>query len=378
MAEVLLWDIADITTTGTDPFAEGHYAPFGVIGFSTFRIDPDATLVHTNIDDSNSRFEETTSQDLIDPVTIDGKTFAAGEFISTEYSYVVRPVGSIDPSETVTIIVTKIGWTDIVGITSTGPLQKGVDYEFLAVEDNNPNPYYSSLYVCFVSGTAISVPGGTRTVEDLASGDLVTTRDSGAQPLVWVGQRALQFDASNAVHRPIHFSKGSLGGGLPRRDLMTSPQHRIMIETSEEVFCPAKAFVAIPRTRQMKGKRSVTYHTLLLEHHHVIYAEGTPVESFFLGPMSMDILSPRELGEIDALGPALRENFGPLARRSLTMRQSEEVLEARNPLRDGASIGYLRDRQSRATQPACARQAHRTGEAGGQDGGAQPVCGAVA
>jgi hypothetical protein len=328
MAEVFLWDMANITTTGPDPFAEGSSAPSGVIGNSTFRIDPTARLIRTVNDDRDTRFEETTSQDLIEPVTIDGRTFAPGEFISTEYSYVVRPVGSTNPADNISIVVTKIGWDDIVGITSIGQLQKGVDYQFIAVASNDPKVEYASLYVCFASGTAISVPGGCRPVEDLMPGDLVLTRDSGAQPLVWVGRRRLQFAASNAAQRPIQFTRGCLGDGLPHRDLVVSPQHRIMIRTPAEVFCPAKAFDCLTGARQMKGKRHVTYHALMCRRHHVIYAEGCPVESFYLGSVSQQILSPAERKAIAALDPDLVTNFGPLARRSLTLRDSKRLLQS--------------------------------------------------
>lgn len=331
MVQVMLWDMADITTTGIYPFAERSSAPFGVIGSSTFRIDPSARLVRANIDDWNSRFQETTSQDLLDPLTIDGKTFSAGNFISTEYSYLVRPVGSNNPADNVTIIVTKVGWNDIVGITSTGPLQKGVDYQFLSVVDNHPDPAYSTLYVCFATGTEISTPNACRAVEDLAPGDLVLTRDDGPQPLVWVGRRTLRFDRSNASHLPIRFPAGGLGRGLPRRDLVTSPQHRIVIEDApKEVFCPAKAFIGIRGARQMRGKRNVTYHALMLERHHVIFAEGAAVESFFPGSMSRDVLSPKELQEIDSLARATQGLApGKHARRSLTVREGKALLKRR-------------------------------------------------
>lgn len=328
MPEVLLWDMADITTTGSDPFAEGHSAPSGVIGSSTFRIDPGAKMVRANIDDHDNEFEETTSQDLIDPLTIDGKTFEAGEFISTEYSYVVRPLGSSDPADNITIIVTKVGWDDIVGIATTASLQKGVDYQFLSVEDNNPAPNYNTLFVCFATGTEISTPGGPRAVQNLSPGDLVLTRDDGPQSIVWIGRRTVVFDDTNAAQRPILIPAGSLGPGVPRGDLVTSPQHRIVLDAAEEVFCPAKAFIGFQGARQLRGKRSVTYHTLLMERHQVIFAEGAPVESFFLGPMSRKILSRKELREIDALTlvkPSLA--VARLARRSLTVRKGRATLK---------------------------------------------------
>uniref|UniRef100_UPI00178CEACB Hint domain-containing protein n=1 Tax=Falsirhodobacter sp. alg1 TaxID=1472418 RepID=UPI00178CEACB len=56
---------------------------------------------------------------------------------------------------------------------------------------------FSSLYAtaeaaqasfCFTAGTSILTQDGLRSVEDLKVGDMVMTRDHGAQPLIWVGK----------------------------------------------------------------------------------------------------------------------------------------------------------------------------------------------
>ena len=68
-----------------------------------------------------------------------------------------------------------------------------------------------------------------RAVEVLRVGDLVLTEDHGPQPLVWVGARSLgPADlAANPALQPVRIAAGALGLGLPARDLVVSPQHRL-------------------------------------------------------------------------------------------------------------------------------------------------------
>ena len=39
-----------------------------------------------------------------------------------------------------------------------------------------------------VTGTMIAVPGGQKPVEELEVGDLVLTKDNGAQPIRWIAE----------------------------------------------------------------------------------------------------------------------------------------------------------------------------------------------
>ncbi|TMV93315.1 hypothetical protein FGG78_06105 [Thioclava sp. BHET1] len=121
-----------------------------------------ARLVRAQIEDHDTRSEARTSRHLIDPITFDDPRLSAGEFISAECSYVLRPVGPSDPTDNVTIIVTKIGWDDIGGITSLGALQKGIGHQLISGEDCHPQAEDSSLYVCFAPGIEISTPNECR------------------------------------------------------------------------------------------------------------------------------------------------------------------------------------------------------------------------
>ena len=61
--------------------------------------------------------------------------------------------------------------------------------------------------VCFTRGTMIATPEGERAIEDLEVGDLVLTKDNGAQPLRWVGSRTVKAEGRMA---PVVFKRWQL------------------------------------------------------------------------------------------------------------------------------------------------------------------------
>ena len=97
----------------------------------------------------------------------------------------------------------------------------------LARGDNDGNlDFYDAIAaVCFCHDTRIATPEGPRPVQDLRPGDLVLTRDRGAQPLRWTGRRLLGDTAlSAAPHlRPVRIAAGVLAPGIPCQGLCVSP-----------------------------------------------------------------------------------------------------------------------------------------------------------
>ena len=84
---------------------------------------------------------------------------------------------------------------------------------------------------CFTPGTLIATPKGERKVEELEVGDRVITRDNGMQVIRWIGKRDMAGEelAAKEHLRPVLIRQGALGNGLPERDMMVSPQHRVLI-----------------------------------------------------------------------------------------------------------------------------------------------------
>ncbi|MEM1162860.1 MAG: Hint domain-containing protein [Pseudomonadota bacterium] len=193
---------------------------------------------------------------------------------------------------------------------------------------------------CFAPGTLILTPEGERLVEELRIGDLVVTADNGPQPLRWIGRREQVFSCRGDPHCPVLISKGSLTPVAPRRDLVVSPQHRMVLSGAAvqamfgvpEVFAMAKALIAKPGIRRMNGKRRIEYYALLLDRHEVIYAEGAPTESFRPGPVAMADFEPHVRAQIYEIYPSLRDGsagaLGPSARYITKRREVEDLMNA--------------------------------------------------
>ena len=165
-----------------------------------------------------------------------------------------------------------------------------------------------NLVVCFAHGTMIAADGGARPVEALAVGDKLVTRDHGLQVIRWIGKRHLDQRALD-LHpqlRPILIAKGALGGGLPSRDLMVSPQHRMVVRSrivgrmfdAEEVFVAAKHLVGIKGVSVASDVMEVIYYHLLCDNHEIVQAEGAYAETLFAGPQALKAMTPQALREI--------------------------------------------------------------------------------
>ncbi|MEW9920716.1 Hint domain-containing protein [Marimonas sp. MJW-29] len=160
---------------------------------------------------------------------------------------------------------------------------------------------------CFTPGTRIATPQGERLVEDLHVGDRVITRDNGIQEIRWVGARRMSAAAfERAPHmRPVLIQRGALGQGLPERDTMVSPNHRVLVvsDMSALFFEEREELVAAKHLTGMKGVDRVhvsatTYIHLLFDHHEVILSNGSWTESFQPGDMSLAGVGQAQRGEI--------------------------------------------------------------------------------
>jgi hypothetical protein len=133
--------------------------------------------------------------------------------------------------------------------------------------------------ICYAPGTRIGTPTGEIAVEDLQIGDFVATTSGVAKPVKWLGRRSHSAAdvAKYSNLRPVMIRKDALGGGLPHRDLMVSPMHALLID---EVFVPAAALVNGTSIVRSEAAGAVEYIHVELDQHEVIFAEGTPAETF--------------------------------------------------------------------------------------------------
>lgn len=134
------------------------------------------------------------------------------------------------------------------------------------------------LQVCFMPGTLIATPAGSRAVEALAIGDLVTTSEGRHQPVRWVGRQSVAPLFADELTLPVRVRAGALGDNLPQRDLLVSPDHALLVEG---VLAHAGALVngvSILRERQVPAM--FTYYHIELDDHSLVLAEGAPAETF--------------------------------------------------------------------------------------------------
>lgn len=170
--------------------------------------------------------------------------------------------------------------------------------------------------VCLTSGALIETGDGERPIESLEAGDLIVTQ-SGPKEIAWIGRRVIELDelAQNPKLLPIRIKAGALGNGLPRRDLLVSRQHRMLVKSAiakrmfgvDEVLVPAIKLTGLPGIYIDASVERVEYFHLLFDRHEIIYAEGAPTESLLTGPEALKTRTPQMREEIIAIFPEVAD-----------------------------------------------------------------------
>ena len=198
---------------------------------------------------------------------------------------------------------------------------------------------------CFTPGTLIATLAGPKPVETLVPGDLIVTLDAGPQPLVLLKEQ--QFDAAHFQQHPrqlpVVIAANALGAGLPERPLTVSPQHRMLVRSpvadrmfgSEEILIPAVHLEDLPGVVRC-DPQDIRYLHIVLPVHAVIFAEGTPTETLFLGGEMQDTLTREEFAILQAearrSGAVHRDPARPLHRGARVKRLIERHVVNRKPL----------------------------------------------
>ena len=228
-------------------------------------------------------------------------------------------------------------------LTKTGPESGTI--EFRDAEGNvTGTTTYSEIeevVICFTPGTTIATRRGEIPVQQIKVGDLVVTRDNGLQPVRWVGRRNLGRDnlLRTPGFNPVRIKAGAFGEGVPQRDMMVSPNHRMLVasETAEVMFSEREVLVAAKHLVGLDGVDTVTpdkvsYIHMLFDNHEVVFADGTWAESFQPGAHSMAGIQSEQRSEILSLFPELDAADGMsnfvAARRSLRAHEAQLLVSA--------------------------------------------------
>lgn len=225
----------------------------------------------------------------------------------------------------------------------------GSDVDFITYEPGDPEAgtvtflngdtltfsQIENVIPCFTPGTLVATPQGARRVENLTVGDRVQTRDNGIQTIVWAGSKAISH--ANLIIapelRPVRIKAGALGSGFPVRDMLVSPNHRMLIvsEMAALYFEESEVLVAAKHLTHRDGidvvdVPGVTYVHFMFENHEVVLADGAWSESFQPGDYTLRGVGDAQREEIFALFPDLATREGltdyRAARRSLKRHEA--------------------------------------------------------
>ena len=269
-------------------------------------------------------------QVLMEPVTVNGVTYPAGTPVENEFALIQD--GFIE------VYVLRLG-DDNIGFVPASDLPEpfpGAQFSPTASRDGlaensgdgGTNEEAYNNVICFGAGVRIATPGGDVRAGALRAGDMVLTVDHGPQALIWTGRREVVFSGPDDRRRPVRIGAGALGEGQPGRDVLVSPQHRVLVGEGcgpgSGALGPALGLMRLPGVSRVRGRQKLTYVHLLLARHELLWADGLVCESFFPGRMALRLLGAEDRAEVLALWGLSREGAGPerAARPLLTRRET--------------------------------------------------------
>lgn len=269
-------------------------------------------------------------------IEFNGETVTVNEPFDMLIERLATAASTIDPRLEDFVWEQESGWNGQVnGSRPSTPLTTDPAKDFII-----PSGEIGDI-VCFVAGTMVATPSGEVAIETLALGDLVLTGDNGAQPMRWIGTRTLSAaDLARAPKLlPIRIKAGALGDGCPARDLLVSPQHRVLIRSkiAMRMFGTPEVLVAAKQLLQLDGidiatdLEEVTYVHILFDRHEIVLSNGAETESLYTGAEALKSIGAAAAEEVFALFPELRdEGHVPAAARPLLSGRNGRKLAMRH------------------------------------------------
>ena len=236
---------------------------------------------------------------------------------------------------------TRVGAGEDFGTDNDGfSIQRSPDGSDTFVNNSTPTP--GTTNICFTQGTLFETPNGPRLIEHLRPGDLLMTKDNGPQAIRWIWARHCPVAnlRSDPALGPIRVAKGALGAGLPRRDLLVSRHHRLLLCSKiakrmygkSEVLAPAKDLTAIKGIDEAPITGNVTYYHILMGRHEILFAEGAPAESLYLGAEALNAITPEARAELRLIFGSEWDSFieTPASARLLVSGQKTRNMAGRH------------------------------------------------
>ena len=181
--------------------------------------------------------------------------------------------------------------------------------------------------MCFTAGTPILTDEGEVFVERLKPGARVKTGAGDYEELIQVYSTVINSNdlARNDKLRPVRITAGALDDGLPKRDLLLSRQHRVLVSSpiSQKMFGADSILISAINLTKVSGIfvdhqiSHVRYYHLVFAQHELVFANGALCESLLLTAENSEGLPKEIREEVGFLFPEIanmtRENVLPAA-----------------------------------------------------------------
>ena len=137
----------------------------------------------------------------------------------------------------------------------------------------------------FPVGTRIRAEHGEVTVETLVQGDRLITQNGKLVTVVSV-KIETRTATSDEAH-PVMIERGSLGRGLPRRDVLVAPDQNIVLSHANlerlfdctSVMAEARHLTALDGVQVVPDDTPISYARVEFEQSEVVYCSGLPGQS---------------------------------------------------------------------------------------------------
>ena len=153
------------------------------------------------------------------------------------------------------------------------------------------------------------------------------TLENGVQEVLWSGKNTVRGRGKLAL---ICFEAGAIGNS---QDLRLSPNHRVNVSNpmaqlyfgTSAALVAAKSLVNGTTIKQLETDE-ITYFHILTVQYEVIFANGAPTETLFLGNSSRPVLSSAALEEHETLFPDFLKTTSKMTAAFLFLRAHEAYL----------------------------------------------------
>lgn len=202
------------------------------------------------------------------------------------------------------------------------------------------HPIFESAFSALARGSIMATEEGPVAVEDLLPGIRIETRDSGFQPLLWVGTITLlpNHRLGQMPTRLFRVPVDSFGPQRPMPDLMLAPHARLLhrsaklrsIAPEEEALTPVSAFEDGHTVIRVAPVSPVSTYHLAFRDHHILRANGLEIESFHPGTDLIARVGGDNLRLFQSFFPHIRaiSDFGPLCVPRLSVEEYETLTAA--------------------------------------------------